>query len=84
MGSQARHRKEAEGSHPKLRRKLPAPAFPVPVQSAGLGVGQIRRQGTWLEAVGNVKEEQEMIDLRNYTDLIRQLVKEEDKKDPNW
>lgn len=25
-----------------------------------------------------------MIDLRNYADLIRQLVKEEDKKDPNW
>ena len=25
-----------------------------------------------------------MIDLRNYADLIRQLVKEEDRKDPNW
>lgn len=25
-----------------------------------------------------------MIDLRNYADLIRQLVKEEDKKDRNW
>lgn len=25
-----------------------------------------------------------MIDLRNYADLIRQLVKKEDEKDPNW
>ncbi len=25
-----------------------------------------------------------MIDLRNYADLIRQLVAEEDEKDPNW
>lgn len=25
-----------------------------------------------------------MINLRNYADLIRRLVKEEDRKDPNW
>lgn len=25
-----------------------------------------------------------MIDLRNYEDMIRKLVKEADKKDPNW
>ena len=25
-----------------------------------------------------------MIDLRNYADLIRKLVKEADQKDPNW
>jgi len=30
------------------------------------------------------RRKENMIDLRNYADLIRKLVKEADQKDPNW